>query len=82
MSFPDSARRIPVPSLFTGKLVRISRHDHYEDVFGIYLGSFRTPHWDREGEYTFHSILSSEGHVRNYCMRTDENVRSIIEKLT
>ena len=74
--------RVRIPSPLTGKLVRIHRNETYEDILGIYVGSFRTPKWDPAGEYTFHSILGGDGVVHSYCFRNSEVVSRIIEVLS
>lgn len=73
MNYPvgkNYINRESIHSPIVGRLVRIHGDEVYEDILGIYLGSFRVPKWDPEGEYTFHMILSHEDcAVHNYCIR-------------
>lgn len=71
------AGRIEVPSHLTGKLVRIERDEDYEDIFGIHLGCYQNPKWDTKGMYVFHRILSCEGVLRGYCLKTGEDESTI-----
>lgn len=71
------AGRIEVPSHLTGKLVRIERDEDYEDIFGIHLGCYQNPKWDTKGVYVFHRILSCEGVLRGYCLKTGEDESTI-----
>jgi hypothetical protein len=71
------AGRIEVPSRLTGKLVRIERDEDYEDIFGIHLGCYQNPKWDTKGVYVFHRILSCEGVLRGYCLKTGEDESTI-----
>jgi hypothetical protein len=77
----QNVSRESIPSPLVGKLVRINGHETYEDIIGIYVGSFRTPKWDQGGVYTFHSILGSDGVVHNYCMQTREKPEKIMQVL-
>jgi len=71
------AGRTEVPTHLTGKLVRIEGDEDYEDIFGIHLGCYQNPKWDMNGVYVFHRILSCEGVMRGYCLKTDEDERVI-----
>ncbi len=72
------AGRTEVPSLLTGKLVRIEGDEDYADIFGIHLGCYQNFKWDAKGVYVFHTILSCEGVVRGYCLKRGED-ESVIE---
>jgi hypothetical protein len=71
--------RTEVPTPLTGKLVMIEGDENYEDILGIHLGCFRSTRWDWEGKYIFHSILSREGTVQEYCLNVGERVEGIIK---
>ena len=73
--------RTEVPSHLTGKLVRIEGDEDYVDIFGIHLGCYQNFKWDAKGVYVFHTILSCEGVVRGYCLKTGED-ESVIEVIT
>lgn len=67
-----------VYSPLVGKLVQICDSEIYEDIFGIYLGCFRSKKWDPEEEYLFHQILShKDAIIHNYCIRIREGTNMI-----
>ena len=75
------SERTEVPSRLTGKLVRIEGDEDYVDIFGIHLGCYQNFKWDAKGVYVFHTILSCEGVVRGYCLKTGED-ESVIEVIS
>ena len=73
--------RTEIPYPLKGKLVVISNDNTYEDVLGIYLGSYMNLKWDPNGRFTFHTILSSTGKILNYCIATNEKIDRIIKMI-